>query len=143
MVNISPSRVYMRWLMTTTDDASGFATVGEVNRFTSMRPKDWRYVGTHLSGPPRTDRMGKQSLPHWIAYWAIGHHQAMTIYVQKINELMAKMFAILPRIRRTNKSLANGYLTRVHSRVYVLTEAVNPYYVDDASRFPDSGKVQL
>ncbi|KAJ7913942.1 hypothetical protein B0H13DRAFT_1612003 [Mycena leptocephala] len=103
------------------DDASGFATVGEVNRFTSMRPKDW-------------------SLPHWIAYWAIGHHQAMTIYVQKINELMAKMFAILPRIRRTNKSLANGYLTRVHSRVYVLTEAVNPCYVDDASRFPDSGK---
>ncbi|KAI0038791.1 hypothetical protein FA95DRAFT_1505041, partial [Auriscalpium vulgare] len=35
------------------DDASGFITVSEMNRFTSGRPIDW-------------------SLPHWIAYWAIG-----------------------------------------------------------------------
>ena len=26
------------------DDASGFITISEVNRFTSSRPVDWRYV---------------------------------------------------------------------------------------------------
>ena len=26
------------------DDASGFVTIPEINRFTSERPKDWRYV---------------------------------------------------------------------------------------------------
>ena len=26
------------------DDASGFVTIGEVNQFTSSRPKEWRHV---------------------------------------------------------------------------------------------------
>jgi hypothetical protein len=26
------------------DDASGFVTVQEVNRFTQLRPRDWRFV---------------------------------------------------------------------------------------------------
>jgi hypothetical protein len=29
------------------DDASGFITVSEVNRFTSSRPADWRLVPRH------------------------------------------------------------------------------------------------
>lgn len=30
------------------DDASGFITVGEMNRFTSSRPLDWRLVSLHI-----------------------------------------------------------------------------------------------
>jgi hypothetical protein len=29
------------------DDASGFISVNEVNRFTSSRPADWRFVRHH------------------------------------------------------------------------------------------------
>jgi len=29
------------------DDASGFITVAEVNRFTSFRPADWRWVSRY------------------------------------------------------------------------------------------------
>jgi hypothetical protein len=38
------------------DDASGFVTVAEANTFTTSRPLDW-------------------SLPHWLAFAAIGWHQ--------------------------------------------------------------------
>lgn len=30
------------------DDASGFITVAEVNRFTTSRPRDWRYSGSSV-----------------------------------------------------------------------------------------------
>jgi hypothetical protein len=29
------------------DDASGFITISEMNRFTSSRPADWRFVPVH------------------------------------------------------------------------------------------------
>ena len=29
------------------DDASGFITISEMNRFTSSRPADWRFVSVH------------------------------------------------------------------------------------------------
>ena len=29
------------------DDASGFITISETNRFTSSRPADWRFVSVH------------------------------------------------------------------------------------------------
>ncbi|KAJ7785322.1 hypothetical protein DFH07DRAFT_976101 [Mycena maculata] len=92
------------------DDASGWVTVNEVNEFTTSRPLDW-------------------SLPHWVAYWAIGHHQAMDRYVDKINELLEKMFAILPHIRQANKSAANTYLKLVYKPIYTLIKSLNPCYV--------------
>ena len=51
------------------DDASGFITIGEMNRFTASRPIDWRlepllnlYVYYLMNS----------SLPHWVAFWAVG-----------------------------------------------------------------------
>ncbi|KAJ7757039.1 hypothetical protein B0H16DRAFT_1885755 [Mycena metata] len=67
------------------DDASGFVTIAEVNAFTTARPLDW-------------------SLPRWIAYWAVGQHQTMQLYTNKILLLLQKMFAILPNILPVNKS---------------------------------------
>jgi hypothetical protein len=52
------------------DDASGFVTVAEVNTFTTSRPLGWRYV--HLVSRVLTLILPTISLPHWIAYWAIG-----------------------------------------------------------------------
>ncbi|KAJ7165011.1 hypothetical protein C8R46DRAFT_1277063 [Mycena filopes] len=95
------------------DDASGFVTVAEVNRFTSTRPLDW-------------------SLPRWIAYWAIGHHQAMQHYVTKIHNLFDKMFAILPKIAPVNQDSANGYLALVSPQVYTLTGSLIPCPPNDA-----------
>lgn len=50
------------------DDASGFITTAEVNRFTSSRPANWRFVRRHVN---RHDLM-ICSLPHWLAFWAVG-----------------------------------------------------------------------
>ncbi|KAF7341977.1 hypothetical protein MVEN_01784700 [Mycena venus] len=95
------------------DDASGFVTVAEVNTFTTMRPLDW-------------------SLPRWIAYWAIGHHQAMQIYANKISELLGKMFAILPKILPANKSSVNMYLDMIYRGVWSVVASLNPCNVNEA-----------
>ncbi|KAF8178111.1 hypothetical protein K438DRAFT_1938825 [Mycena galopus ATCC 62051] len=94
------------------DDASGFVTVAEANAFTSARPLDW-------------------SLPRWIAYWAIGHHQVLQTYATNINQILAKMFAIMPKILPVNKSSANRYLKTIYRDVYSLTASVNACYVND------------
>ncbi|KAJ7115464.1 hypothetical protein C8R44DRAFT_880758 [Mycena epipterygia] len=93
------------------DDASGFVTVAEVNEFTTMRPKGW-------------------SLPHWIAYWSIGHHQTMASYVYKITEIVAKMFAIIPSIDPVNKTFVNMYLKTIYHGVQSLKASLNACYVN-------------
>ncbi|KAJ7097719.1 hypothetical protein C8R44DRAFT_889238 [Mycena epipterygia] len=89
------------------DDALGFVTVTEVNEFTTMRPKGW-------------------SLPHWIAYWSIGHHQAMATYTDKITDMIAKMFAIIPSIDPVHKTSINMYLTAVYQEVQTLKMLLSP-----------------
>ncbi|KAJ7216565.1 hypothetical protein GGX14DRAFT_696336 [Mycena pura] len=93
------------------DDTSGFVTVAEANAFTKMRPSDW-------------------NLPRWIAYWAIGHHQAMQDYANKINELLAKMFAIVSHVKPENKSVVNHYLKTVYQGVYTLVDSLNVCYIN-------------
>ncbi|KAJ7668060.1 hypothetical protein B0H17DRAFT_1336028 [Mycena rosella] len=97
------------------DDNSGFVTVAEVNAFTSdsMRPLKW-------------------SLPHWLAYWAAGHHQTMQVYATRINETLAKMFSMLPHIDPINKSSATNYLEAVDAAVYTLTASLDPCYVNES-----------
>ena len=53
------------------DDASGFVTVGKANGLTRLRPRDWRYVLPYQVW--RVSVYPHRSLPHWIAYWAIGN----------------------------------------------------------------------
>lgn len=53
------------------DDASGFITIEEMNRFTVSRPADWRLV-------PLQDidlYLMSFSLPHWAAFWAVGEQR--------------------------------------------------------------------
>ena len=54
------------------EDASGFITIKEANDFTCSRPQDWRWV----TGKPYPVPLAhvNHSLPHWLAYWAIGDY---------------------------------------------------------------------
>ncbi|EED77713.1 predicted protein [Postia placenta Mad-698-R] len=80
------------------DDASGFITVTEANNFTSSRPADW-------------------SLPHWLAYWAIGWQISATIYRDKIHEIFEKMFAIRPHLHEANVLMIDSYLSEIWAKL--------------------------
>ncbi|KAH9948257.1 hypothetical protein B0H21DRAFT_847639 [Amylocystis lapponica] len=73
------------------DDASGFITVAEANRLTSTRPLDW-------------------SLPHWMAYWAIGWQMTASSYQDKIMALIDKMFTLKATVHDANRRSVDKYL---------------------------------
>jgi len=88
------------------DDASGFVTISEVNAFRMSRPDGW-------------------SLLHWIAYWAAGWQLTLLDYSAKINTLLSKMFAIVPRIDQRNRNEVIKYLGYVYQPVACITHSVN------------------
>ncbi|KAM5542287.1 hypothetical protein V8D89_004160 [Ganoderma adspersum] len=66
----------------------------------------------------------KWSLLHWLAYWAVGHQMAMTHYTDKIDTLLANMFAVkittLTAVFRWsptvgNKGLLNHFKAYMHA----------------------------
>lgn len=73
------------------DDASGFVTVNEVNNFTQSRPRDW-------------------SLPHWIAYWAIGWQMTCTKYCTKIEEIFDAMIRLSHEVLAENRQAVVNYV---------------------------------
>ncbi|TFK86599.1 hypothetical protein K466DRAFT_587082 [Polyporus arcularius HHB13444] len=97
------------------DDASGFVTIAEVNQFTTSRPKDW-------------------SLPHWIAYWAVGWHITAQDYTDRIIDIFAKMFSIRPLIHPANRNAVDQYLRSVWRSVCTLTSSLLPTTYPDALR---------
>ncbi|GBE85444.1 hypothetical protein SCP_0706310 [Sparassis crispa] len=94
------------------DDASGFITVAEANKLIAIRPLDW-------------------SLLHWIAYWALGWHINALIYVDRINELLGKMFAIKGDIHAANGPYVDQYLDTVWIGVTRLTYSIRPMQSSD------------
>ncbi|KAI9464115.1 hypothetical protein BJY52DRAFT_887632 [Lactarius psammicola] len=89
------------------DDASGFITISEMNRFTSSRPADW-------------------SLPHWVAFWAVGYRASIIDYANKIEELFAKMEGIRAEVLPPNQKLFDNYFTFGWKIVHTLTATVTP-----------------
>ncbi|KAF9793080.1 hypothetical protein BJ322DRAFT_1154205 [Thelephora terrestris] len=74
-INIGRARTIMEAF---DDDASWFITVNEVNNYTRSRPLNW-------------------SLPHWIAYWAIGDFAS----IEEIFDAMIRLaYQVLPENRR-------------------------------------------
>lgn len=63
-------------------------------------------------------------------YCDSGWHQSITVYVGKIREMFAKMFAILPRIDSSNQGSVNKYLKDVYEDVTSFAEGVNPCYIN-------------
>ncbi|KAJ7693840.1 hypothetical protein B0H17DRAFT_981213 [Mycena rosella] len=94
------------------DDSSGFITVSEANTFTTGRPIDW-------------------SLPHWLAFWAVGWHQTMARYAGKIRELLAKMFALRLNVLPQNRHVVNQYLDNIYRGVTTLHSGLNECYINE------------
>ncbi|KAI8975856.1 hypothetical protein BD414DRAFT_423775 [Trametes punicea] len=97
------------------DDASGFITVAEVNRFTASRPKDW-------------------SLLHWLAYWAIGWQTTTTHYRQQIVCLLAKMVSLGPRMHEANARTVQVYLRKIFKEIHTLTASFRGAFPYEALR---------
>ncbi|KAI9464112.1 hypothetical protein BJY52DRAFT_1221492 [Lactarius psammicola] len=103
------------------DDASGFITITEMNRFTSSRPIEW-----------------SRSLPHWVAFWAVeclvehraGYRASIIDYANKIDELFAKMEGIRTEVLPPNRNSVDEYFHFGWKFVHTLTAAVNPLLPD-------------
>lgn len=67
--------------------------------------------------------MRVRSLPHWLAYWAIGWQMAAMRYRDMIVDICEKMFAIRPRIHLANRNPVNEYLETVWKRISTLTSS--------------------
>ena len=112
------------------EDASGYVTIAEVNRLMDTRPSEltWRYVQLVFTWA-RTDQMF--SIPHWMAYWAIGRvHpigclfrpssslQSLLIigwrlvghtYVTKILKLLSWIRDTIPKVLPRNRIAVDRY----------------------------------
>ncbi|KAF8486675.1 hypothetical protein JB92DRAFT_3101334 [Gautieria morchelliformis] len=97
------------------DDASGFITVAEVNTFTTSRPLGW-------------------SLPHWVAYWAVGWHRVLLDYGEKIRVIVGKMFAVLPTVRMENRNAVNDYFEKNYMVVFTIINSIDNSPSSDALR---------
>ncbi|KJA15486.1 hypothetical protein HYPSUDRAFT_58773 [Hypholoma sublateritium FD-334 SS-4] len=99
------------------DDGTGFISIKEVNNFTESCPKGW-------------------SLPHWIAYWAVGWQANVSLYKNKIYSLIQTMFQTLEHVHSSNKRAVDEYLCqRVFWRIELLlraTRSINPNIMSDS-----------
>ncbi|RPD53442.1 hypothetical protein L226DRAFT_516920 [Lentinus tigrinus ALCF2SS1-7] len=84
------------------DDASGYITIQEVNRFATSRPQGW-------------------SLLHWLAYWAVGWQLSMTEYKRKIQNLLGGIQRSLETVRAPNRAFVSRYLSVVKRLVDRMT----------------------
>lgn len=70
------------------------------------------------------------SLPHWVAYWAIGHRAAMVHYKLLIEELFAKMEGIIPELRLENRGSAHDYFAMSWKAIHTLTAGLDDHTPD-------------
>ena len=71
------------------------------------------------------------SLPHWLAYWAIGWQMTATKYRDMIVDICAKMFGIRSHIHPANRNAVDKYLQNVWQKICTLTSSfVNTYQAE-------------
>ncbi|TFK44065.1 hypothetical protein BDQ12DRAFT_593650, partial [Crucibulum laeve] len=104
------------------DDGTGFVSVKEVNDFVASRPDGW-------------------SLPHWIAYWAVGWQVSISQYKNKIYSLVQTMFSTLEHVLPSNRRAVDEYLFHTSFwRIELIlrsTRSVNPKILSD----PDLSRI--
>lgn len=61
----------------------------------------------------------------------IGWHQSMFTYRSKIRDLVAKMFAVLPKLLPANAAAANDYINTMYKPVMTLQASVNECYYNE------------
>ncbi|KAI0666294.1 hypothetical protein C8Q78DRAFT_1072526 [Trametes maxima] len=75
------------------DDTSGYISVSEVNRFMQRLPAELGW-----------------SLPHWLAYWAVGWRCATTMYLKEIHGMIKEFHTYLPSVLAINRPPIDAYL---------------------------------
>jgi len=100
------------------DDASGFITIGEMNRFTASRPIDW-------------------SLPHWVAFWAVGYRASIIDYAHKIDELFSKMDGLRTEVLPINRKAITAHFEGIWDCIHTLLTPILPLQPgqDDPEKF--------
>ncbi|KAJ3543517.1 hypothetical protein NM688_g5844 [Phlebia brevispora] len=78
------------------DDGSGYVTISEVNRLVDALPPSINW-----------------SLPHWIAYWAIGWQLSSIDYCRKIKDIFCHMFRMRKSVLPENRHWLEYYLGKV------------------------------
>ncbi|KAG5731843.1 hypothetical protein E4T56_gene13803 [Termitomyces sp. T112] len=98
------------------DDGTGFVSIKEVNTFVAERPENW-------------------TLPHWIAYWAVGWQASMSHYKELIYELVRTIYQTLEHVLPSNRKAVDEYLFHPSFwRIELLlrsTRSVNPKILSD------------
>ncbi|OCH83958.1 hypothetical protein OBBRIDRAFT_840073 [Obba rivulosa] len=79
------------------EDASGYVTIAELNKFTEALPASLEW-----------------SLPRWLAYWAIGWQMTATVYLTKIRSVLANMLDIIPHMLPRNRNFVDEYFDIVY-----------------------------
>jgi len=77
------------------------------------------------------------SLPHWLAFWAVGFKWSIIDYAQKIENLFAKMEGVRTLVLPPNREVVDKYLTLVWILVHTLTAAASSLSsgLDGAEKF--------
>ncbi|KAI1785570.1 hypothetical protein LXA43DRAFT_976136 [Ganoderma leucocontextum] len=104
------------------DDASGYVTITEVNKLMDMRPSSLSW-----------------SIPHWLAYWAVGWRVASTFYIKRIKAAIAQMREALPAILPRNRVDLDWYFLHHWHEAFAATAGFQEWYDDEAleGRFQD------
>ncbi|KAI9070175.1 hypothetical protein FKP32DRAFT_1586395 [Trametes sanguinea] len=92
------------------DDASGYVTIAELNKFMEQRPSSW-------------------SVPRWLAYWAVGWGASAASYCNKIKETLAQIKDRLPYVLALNRKAVDDYLRATWEPTMRLVSAVRSEYV--------------
>ncbi len=113
------------------DDASGYVTIAEVNKLMDMRPPNlnWRLVHVpHRRMIVYQANRALGSIPHWLAYWAIGTHApsinciisltdtlstgwkiGASMHASRILILLSLMRDAVPKVLPRNRSAVDNY----------------------------------
>ncbi|KAI0327267.1 hypothetical protein GY45DRAFT_1327868 [Cubamyces sp. BRFM 1775] len=90
------------------DDASGYITIAEINKFMELRPAALNW-----------------SVPRWFAFWAVGWSTGAAMYVIRIKELLASIRVALQYVLPLNRRAADDYLRTTWVRLLKLTQKVS------------------
>ncbi|KAJ8495156.1 hypothetical protein ONZ51_g1863 [Trametes cubensis] len=92
------------------DDASGYITIAEINKFMEQRPAALNW-----------------SAPRWFAFWAVGWSTGAAMYVTRIKELLSSIRAALQYVLPLNRKAADQYLKTTWVRTLKLTQKVSTH----------------
>lgn len=119
-------------------DASGIVTINGVNNFTKSKPPGWRCA--LLFSVQDLSVNSYYSLPHWIAYWAIGNlvhkfivggltlspgwQMTCTTYCVKIEEIFDAMIRLSYETLPENRQAISDHINKVWRRVTVFVQSI-------------------